>query len=353
MKFQDGSLRLALLFMACIVFFSFGVEAANNNQQGKALIRVNGEDVYESDFDVSIRSEIKKIKAKAIPDNEKQEQINERRAKSINELVQIKRLEQEAKANNIEITPKKINDFVIAKAGESFMSVEEYKEGFMENEGMSEQDIERYLGRIYVIDSLIDVKFKDKLQITDKKRDAYIQKKRQLFNKHVPETVFLEYIEIHFAKYPVPNEHKAQIKGPINEIHKKAKGGGGFYKLVKQYPQTSVYRVKKGFTTILPARSSFPFIDVLSMGKGQVSDIIETQGKFIIFKVVNRVSSHEMTDLEIKKKASRLLLKRRSRYLLQQYKLYLLNTASVEILDENVEFREAALRHRGGFVELE
>lgn len=349
MKFQNGSLRLVLL--CCVAFLSSGVEAADNSQQGKKLIRVNGADVYESDFDISIGGMIKKINTQAIPDSEKQKQINELRAKNINELIQIKRLEQEAKANNIEISPAEIIGFVVGKAGESFMSAEEYKDGFIKNEGMSEQDFETHIRRIMERESLIDLKFADKLQIDDKERDAYIQTKSRLFDKHVPESVSLEYIEVQFVSYPVTDEHKAQVGGLIDEIHEKAKGGEDFYGLSKQYPQTSVYRVKKGFTAISPASSPFPFAEVLSMGKGQVSDVIESQGKSIIFKVVNRVSSYEMTDMEIKEKASRLLLAGKRRYLLQQYKLSLLNRASVELLDESAEFKEAAQKYRPDLVQ--
>ncbi len=347
MKFQNSLLRSVLLCTVCIAFLSFGVEAADNNPKGKKLIKVNGEDVYESDFDVSIRKMIKKINSKGLSAEEKQKQINELRAQNINELIQIKRLEQEAKANNVDVSPEKINDFAMAKAGESFMSAEEYKAGFMKNEGMSEQDVEKYLKRILVRESLIDLKFKDKLVVTDEERNAYIQKKPRLFKKHVPESVSLEYIEVQFVKYPVSDEDIAQVKAVSNEIHNKAKGGDGFYELTKQYPQTAVYRVRKGFTKVLPESSPFPFTDVLSMDKGQVSDVIESQGKSIIFKVVNRVSSHEMTDEEIREKASRLILKRKRRYLLQRYKMSLLNSASVELSDEDVEFKKAARKYRG------
>lgn len=334
MKFQKNLLSLVLLFTAYVSFISYGAKAADNPED-KVLISVNGEDVYESDFDVSIKRMIREINDSQISDSEKFSQIKKLRADKRNEVVQAIRMRQEARANNIVITQEMINDFVVEKAGESLMTAEEYKDGYLKNEEMSELDFKEHVTRILERESLIDVKYKEKLRITEKERDDYMQKKPRLFQRHVPESVSLEYIEIYFAKYPVSNENKVQVETIANQIHTKAKVGDNFYNLLKKYPQTSVYRVNKGFTTILPASSSFPFAEVLSMAVGQVSDVIETQGKFIIFKVVNRVSSHEMTDLEIEEKASRLLLTARRRYLLQQYKLSLLNKASVGIIDES------------------
>jgi hypothetical protein len=142
---------------------------------------------------------------------------------------------------------------------------------------------------------------------------------------------------VHFLSYTVSDEHKKEAEAICKIIHEKAKQGQDFYSIVKQHPQTSVYRVRKGLTPYFPENTYFQFKDVLSMGIGEVSDVISTQGKYLIFKAVDRVSSHDMTNLEIRERARRWIFRGKKQYFMQRYELSLSNTAKVEIIDHDLK----------------
>jgi parvulin-like peptidyl-prolyl isomerase len=176
MKIQDLSSKIVLFALLCIMFSGFSV-AASGNKENMVLLKVNGKEVYGRDFDVSLRKHIKKINLKNVSEEDKKELVKKLRRARINKIVQAVRMEQEAKRLGIDMSVEKINAFVNAKAAKSFATAEEYKSGIMRHLGMSELDAEKHFKRVYIKERLADVKFKNKVQVTENDIDTFLQKK--------------------------------------------------------------------------------------------------------------------------------------------------------------------------------
>lgn len=309
----------------------------SENKENKVLLKVNGKEVYGRDFDVSLRKHIRMIKQKKVSEEEKKRLIKKLRRVKIKEIVSAVRMEQEARKYGIDMSVEKMNAFYDAKAAKSFETAEEYKSGIMKRLEMSELDAEKYFKRMYIKECWADLNVKNLDPITEDFIDAFIQRSTSLKKKHVPEKVTLKYIEVSYITYPIPDDYKKEAEEISNIIHEKAKQGQDFYSIVKQHPQTSVYRVRKGLTPYFPESTFFPFKDVLSMGIGEVSDVISTQDKYFIFKTVDRVNSHDRTDSQIREKARQLIASYKRRNSLKQHMSRLSKTAKVEIIDKDLK----------------
>jgi len=264
------------LFMFMSLFFGLDRAAYSAEMVDKVIVVVNDEVVTQREFD-RIFSQVEKMLEANLKGEELQNKMEDAKKNILEQLINSKLAISLAKKAKVEI-----DEAELKKRIDTIKSYYPNEDEFLKalsDKGTTMTEFEREMRDQMLAQKLVENEVASKITITPgDMKDLYDKNKDKMVSRL---TVKLRSITIN--KEP---GKEADSKAKTQEILKKAKGGEDFTELAKTYSMDG-YAAQGGDIGYLSPGETLTEIDdvVFKLKPGEVSDIVETQIGYHIFKV--------------------------------------------------------------------
>jgi peptidyl-prolyl cis-trans isomerase C len=242
------------------------------------LARVNGEDVKKTDFDLLLRNmELGKGPVPA-------EQRDEVFRGMLDRLITYKVLQHEATNRNISASDAEVEERMKGMRGQ-FPTEEEFKKALAAR-SMSEERLRSDARTEIVIGKMLENEAASEPEATDADARAFYEKNPDKFKQE--EAVRASHILL-MVDEKAGDPARKKIRGDIEKILARARGGEDFAKLAKAHSQDG--SAPQGGDLNFFGRGSMvpPFEQAaFALKPGEISDVVETQFGYHIIKVTDR-----------------------------------------------------------------
>jgi len=206
------------------------------------------------------------------------QKMNEARTKVLEQLINDKLVISAAKRKNIEVRDKEILDQV-GRVRKQFTTEEEFIKA-LEEQGMTVESLKTNYRISMMAQKLIDREVRSKIVITPAEQFTFYKENIDLFT--MPAEAKVRMITLKKTEEQDPEETRALAE----ELQKKAVQGEDFDKIAKEYSKDA-YAEKGGDMGYVREGDMMKNIDeaIFSLKTGEVSDVMETDLGFHIFKV--------------------------------------------------------------------
>ena len=244
------------------------------------VARVNGEDISKGDFESAV-SNLEARANGAVPPTERDRVYRN----LLDELIGYKLLLQESRARKV-VVPDADLQARFDAVKKQFPSEDAFTQSLAARK-ISVEQVRSELKNQLVVNSLIEAEISSKISPTNDEIDAYYKRNPTQFQ--MPERVRASHILV-----SVPAGADATAKAAAlttaTTVLKKAKGGGDFAALAREYSQDPGSAASGGDLGFFEqGKMVGPFNDAaFKLPKGQISDVVETEFGYHIILVTDK-----------------------------------------------------------------
>lgn len=276
--------KFIFLFLFCFVPAALALET--EQLVDRVLAVVNKEVITQSEFDAIFRPLYEEMKQAGVSENK--EEMREMRLKLLNQMIEDRLVAQEAKKLGIEVTDAEVKE-ELDNLKKDFPDEKTFYDT-MKAEGIGMSDIDKRLRERVAIEKLHEYVIRGKTVVPPAEIEQY-------FKDHPDEFVQKERIKA--SVITIRKTADSVAKGLMDEasraearrIRDELKNGGNFEELARKYSQDTyaaqggaMGEIEKG--TILGSIEEVLF----ALSPGQMSDVLETEQAYHIFRVEDRAA---------------------------------------------------------------
>lgn len=283
------------LIFVIFLLFAFPLNSFGEDHQqlvDRVVAVVNKEVITESEFEILFRPIYEQVR-RAYQGPDLQKQLEDIRLKLLNQIIEDKLVYQEAQKLGITISDDEVDQEIAAFKQQFPKGVQFEKE--MEKAGITMADIEKRFRERLTIEKLHQSLIRGKVVVSPAEVEQY-------FKEHPQEFAHKEQVKVFCIT--LRKSEEAVKKGTMDEDAKKKaeslfkdlKRGADFEKLAVKYSQDS-HAAQGGFVGFVQRGDMVSSIDqvLFLLPAGSLSDILETEHGYHIFKVVEKQAASKKT----------------------------------------------------------
>lgn len=246
----------------------------------------------------------------------------------LDQIVEMRLLEQEAAARNIKTTDAEVNSGLDQMKAQA-PTPQEFEKALTARR-MTEAELRLEARQRLTVDKLLSSEVEPKAAVTDADIDAFYKKNPQLFLQ--PEAMRASHILIKVDS-GAPAEAKAAAKTKVDDILRQIKAGGDFAALAKQHSSDGS-AANGGDLGFFPRGQMVKAFEDAAFGlqPGQVSPVVESEFGYHIIRAAEHRSARTVPLAEVSDRIAQALRQQKQQELAQQFVQALKTKGKVEIL---------------------
>ena len=275
----------------------------------RVLAVVNKEVITQSEFDAVFRPIYEEMKQSGDRQNFNKE-MTDLRLKLLNQMIEDRLVAQEAKKIGIEVTDGEVADEM--KQLKSEFPDETTFEHQMKAEGIAVADIEKRFRERIAIEKLHEYIIRGKTAVSPEEMEQFYKDHPEEFDRK--EQVKVSVITLRKSDESVSKGIKDEAaKAEAERLVKGLKKGLGFEELAKKYSQDTYARTGGmiGFLEKGNMKNSIEEV-LFSLAPGAVSDVLETEEAYHIFKVHEKAPPKHETFEEVRTQIHEFLFRKKA-----------------------------------------
>lgn len=296
------------------------------NQKEEKVAVVNGAPIEKDEFDGEVFLIQKTVLGLGKPLS--CEQVSSIRREVLESMIRRELLYQAARKSGIKPDENAINKD-INSLKQQFSDETEYKNE-LSKRGINEEVLRARMIRNSLVQKYVSKEFTDKVDVTDKEIQDYYQKNIDLFKQ--PFQMRVSHISIQ-SDPKDGDSHKKELRGKAEKILKNLKDDKDFADLAREYSDGPTKNKGGDLGYLRKGQLEKQFESkVLALKKGEITDIIETEYGFHIFKVTDIKPETILAYENVKEKVKKFLVDEKTKQEADKYARKLREKTDVKIL---------------------
>jgi parvulin-like peptidyl-prolyl isomerase len=296
------------------------------NQKEEKVAVVNGTPIEKGEFDGEVFLIQKTVLGLGKPLS--CEQVSSIRREVLESMIRRELLYQVARKSGIKPDENAINKD-INSLKQQFSDETEYKNE-LSKRGINEEVLRARMIRNSLVQKYVSKEFTDKVDVTDKEIQDYYQKNIDLFKQ--PFQMRVSHISIQ-SDPKDGDSHKKELRGKAEKILKNLKDDKDFADLAREYSDGPTKNKGGDLGYLRKGQLEKQFESkVLALKKGEITDIIETEYGFHIFKVTDIKPETILAYENVKEKVKKFLVDEKTKQEADKYARKLREKTDVKIL---------------------
>jgi parvulin-like peptidyl-prolyl isomerase len=285
-----------------MIAVSSALGETKKNQKEEKVAVVNGAPIEKDEFDGEVFLVQKTVLGLGKPLS--CEQVSSIRREVLESMIRRELLHQAARKSGIKPDENAINKD-INSLKKQFSDETEYKNE-LSRRGINEEVLRARMIRNSLVQKYVYKEFTDKVDVTDKEIQDYYQKNIDLFKQ--PFQIRVSHISIQ-SDPKDGDSHKKELRGKAEKILKNLKDDQDFADLAREYSDGPTKNNGGDLGYLRKGQLEKQFESkVLALKKGEITDIIETEYGFQIFKVTDIKPETILAYETVKEKVKKFLV---------------------------------------------
>lgn len=262
---------------------------------------------------------------------------NQIRIGVVDMLVDKALIEQKLTAQKITITDEQVVAEIEKIAKQQNLAVEDIPAEIAKI-GITMDDLKGQIKMKVQMDTLIEKEMKDS-DVKDEEVKAFYDDNPQYFER--PERVRAAHVLV--LTVDKNDEEKAAAKTKIEDVLKKAKAGGDFAALAKEYSEDPGSKDKGGEYTFARGEMVPPFEEAaFTLKDGEISGIVETDYGYHVLKKLEHLKADKVPFDEVKDKINEFLTQQKRSAFWEDYSKKMHDEAKIEYSEAEKKLRDEA-----------
>jgi len=312
--------------VVCMMAVSSALGETKKNQKEEKVAVVNGAPIEKDEFDGEVFLIQKTVLGLGKPLS--CEQVSSIRREVLESMIRRELLYQAARKSGIKPDENAINKD-INSLKQQFSDETEYKNE-LSKRGINEEVLRARMIRNSLVQKYVSKEFTDKVDVTDKEIQDYYQKNIDLFKQ--PFQIRVSHISIQ-SDPKDGDSRKKELRGKAEKILKNLKDDKDFADLAREYSDGPTKNKGGDLGYLRKGQLEKQFESkVLALKKGEITDIIETEYGFHIFKVTDIKPETILAYENVKEKVKKFLVDEKTKQEADKYARKLREKTDVKIL---------------------
>lgn len=298
--------KLAILFL---IGFIPAVHAAEKQLVDRVMAVVNKEVITQSEFDAVFRPIYEEVR-KAGEGQDLNREINELRLRLLNQMIEDRLVAQEAKKLGVEVSAEEVAGELQQLKSEFPDETAFYEQ--MKSEGIEIADIEQRFRERLAIEKFHEYIIRGKTAVSPEEVEQYYKDHPEEFDRK--EQVKVSVITLRKSEEAVRKGVMDETaKAQAGRLLKDLKKGADFEALAKKYSQDTYARNggMVGFLERGHTKGSLEEV-LFSLSPGSISDVLETEEAYHIFKVHEKMEAKHQTFEEMRPQIHQFLFRKKA-----------------------------------------
>ena len=312
--------------VVCMMAVSSAFGETKKNQKEEKVAVVNGAPIEKDEFDGEVFLIQKTVLGLGKPLS--CEQVLLIRREVLESMIRRELLYQAARKSGIK-PDENANNKDISSLKQQFSGETEYKNE-LSRRGINEEVLRARMIRNSLVQKYVSKEFTDKADVTDKEIQDYYQKNIDLFKQ--PFQMRVSHISIQ-SDPKDGDSRKKELHGKAEKILKNLKDDQDFADLAREYSDGPTKNKGGDLGYLRKGQLEKQFESkVLALKKGEITDIIETEYGFHIFKVTDIKPETILAYENVKEKVKKFLVDEKIKQEADEYARKLREKTDVKIL---------------------
>ena len=312
--------------VVCMMTVSSALGETKKNQKEEKVAVVNGAPIEKDEFDGEVFLIQKTVLGLGKPLS--CEQVSSIRREVLESMIRRELLYQVARKSGIKPDENAINKD-ISSLKQQFSDETEYKNE-LSKRGINEEVLRARMIRNSLVQKYVSKEFTDKVDVTDKEIQDYYQKNIDLFKQ--PFQMRVSHISIQ-SDPKDGDSHKKELRGKAEKILKNLKDDKDFADLAREYSDGPTKNKGGDLGYLRKGQLEKQFESkIFALKKGEITDVIETEYGFHIFKVTDIKPETILAYENVKEKVKKFLVDEKTKQEADEYARKLREKTDVKIL---------------------
>jgi len=312
--------------VVCMMAVSSALGETKKNQKEEKVAVVNGAPIEKDEFDGEVFLIQKTVLGLGKPLS--CEQVSLIRREVLESMIRRELLYQAARKSGIKPDENAINKD-INSLKQQFSGETEYKNE-LSRRGINEEVLRARMIRNSLVQKYVDKEFTDKVNVTDKEIQDYYQKNIDLFKQPFQMRVSQIFIQ---SDPKGGDSRKKELRGKAEKILKNLKDDQDFAGLAREYSDGPTKNKGGDLGYLRKGQLEKQFESkIFALKKGEITDVIETDYGFHIFKVTDIKPETILSYENVKEKVKKFLVDEKAKKEADEYARKLREKTDVKIL---------------------
>jgi len=312
--------------VVCMMTVSSALGETKKNQKEEKVAVVNGAPIEKDEFDGEVFLIQKTVLGLGKPLS--CEQVSLIRREVLESMIRRELLYQTARKSGIKPDENAINKD-INSLKQQFSGETEYKNE-LSRRGINEEVLRARMIRNSLVQKYMDKEFTDKVNVTDKEIQDYYQKNIDLFKQPFQMRVNQIFIQ---SDSKGGDSRKKELRGKAEKILKNLKDDQDFADLAREYSDGPTKNKGGDLGYLRKGQLEKQFESkIFALKKGEITDVIETEYGFHIFKVTDIKPETILAYENVKEKVKKFLVDEKTKQEADKYARKLREKTDVKIL---------------------
>jgi len=312
--------------VVCMMAVSSALGETKKNQKEEKVAVVNGAPIEKDEFDGEVFLIQKTVLGLGKPLS--CEQVSLIRKEVLESMIRRELLYQAARKSGIKPDENAINKD-INSLKQQFSGETEYKNE-LSRRGINEEVLRARMIRNSLVQKYVDKEFTDKVNVTDKEIQDYYQKNIDLFKQPFQMRVNQIFIQ---SDSKGGDSRKKELRSKAEKILKNLKDDQDFADLAREYSDGPTKNKGGDLGYLRKGQLEKQFESkIFALKKGEITDVIETEYGFHIFKVTDIKPETILAYENVKEKVKKFLVDEKIKQEADEYARKLREKTDVKIL---------------------
>lgn len=312
--------------VVCVMAVSSALGETKKNQKEEKVAVVNGTPIEKGEFDGEVFLIQKTVLGLGKPLS--CEQVSLIRREVLESMIRRELLYQAARKSGIKPDENAINKD-INSLKQQFSGETEYKDE-LSRRGINEEVLRARMIRNSLVQKYVDKEFTGKVNVTDKEIQDYYQKNIDLFKQPFQMQVSQIFIQ---SDPKGGDSRKKELRGKAEKILKNLKDDQDFADLAREYSDGPTKNKGGDLGYLRKGQLEKQFESkIFALKKGEITDVIETEYGFHIFKVTDIKPETMLAYENVKEKVKKFLVDEKIKQEADNYARKLREKTDVKIL---------------------
>jgi peptidyl-prolyl cis-trans isomerase C len=312
--------------VVCVMAVSSALGETKKNQKEEKVAVVNGTPIEKGEFDGEVFLIQKTVLGLGKPLS--CEQVSLIRREVLESMIRRELLYQAARKSGIKPDENAINKD-INSLKQQFSGETEYKNE-LSRRGINEEVLRARMIRNSLVQKYVDKEFTGKVNVTDKEIQDYYQKNIDLFKQPFQMQVSQIFIQ---SDPKGGDSRKKELRGKAEKILKNLKDDQDFADLAREYSDGPTKNKGGDLGYLRKGQLEKQFESkIFALKKGEITDVIETEYGFHIFKVTDIKPETMLAYENVKEKVKKFLVDEKIKQEADNYARKLREKTDVKIL---------------------
>lgn len=326
MSRKISCLLMIVITVVCMMAVSSALGETKKNQKEEKVAVVNGAPIEKDEFDGEVFLIQKTVLGLGKPLS--CEQVSLIRREVLESMIRRELLYQAARKSGIKPDENAINKD-INSLKQQFSGETEYKDE-LSRRGINEEVLRARMIRNSLVQKYVDKEFTDKVNVTDKEIQDYYQKNIDLFKQPFQMRVSQIFIQ---SDPKGGDSRKKELRGKAEKILKNLKDDQDFAGLAREYSDGPTKNKGGDLGYLRKGQLDKQFESkIFALKKGEITDVIETEYGFHIFKVTDIKPETILAYENVKEKVKKFLVDEKIKQEADEYARKLREKTDVKIL---------------------